>query len=379
MMSDKLRFRVEAIDGNFEREYDTVEEFKNKELGQYVGLNSYSMTSSDGICVYYPADDYTKKQIEEYQAASIANDLAKNYERNTQVIIANASGLGFANLYKMQKHIEKNGNDGEYYVETDSGRFFIESRDDGSFFKPLEQGRYFNIYEAQKDQIVDVFKSESLGFGVKKKEGINSFLIDPNTMLIQDTTKTHTSIESIKNVKASKENGVISVIRSSFYDGNEDTPGTTHKYTPAVISVDRDTYFSILKEHYPEYARESERDQFDYDEHYNLETNTLGYVYDKDFPIDISKVNGFNAKILKDKDTTMGEVILVTKDFLDEIHSNDAQGLTVSMYDGDVYLELGKAYEATGSTFSSKRSFTEIPTTHFKKMKPKENDLDFLF
>lgn len=378
-MSRKLKFNVEAIDGNFQREYDTIEEFKDKELGKYVGLSPYSMTSSDGICVYYPADDYTKKQIEDHQVISIANELAENYEIHTQVIIANGSGLGFPNLYKMQKHVEKNGNDSEYFIETESGRFFIEKRDDCSYFKPMEQGSHFRTVQATQDQMIDVFKNENLGFGVKKKEGINSFLITPDIMLIQDTTKTHTSIESIKNIKASKEKGVISVLRSTHWDGNEDTPGSTYQYTPAVISADRDTYLSIVKEHYPEYARENERYQYDYDEHFNLETKTHGYIYDKDYPIDSRYVEGFNAKILKGEESSIGEVIYITKDYLDKIHSNDEQGLTVQMNGGTHYLELGKAYETTGSIFSYERSYDEIPKNQFKKIKRTDNDLDFLF
>ncbi|MGD1524580.1 hypothetical protein [Vibrio owensii] len=380
-MSAKLKFDVEAIDGNFKREYDTVEEFKQKELGRYVGLNSHSMTSSDGICVYYPADDYTKQQIDFYLMAEAAKNLEDAVNINTEVVIAKGSGLGFVNLYAMQQHLKSHGNVDDYYIETDTGRFFIQKKEDNSMFRSMDQGRFFRTYAAKEEQMAEVFSNEDLGFGSKKKEGINCFLIDPSTMLIQDTTKTHTSIESIKKVKMSREKAVVATLRSKFWEGNEDTPGPTHSYSPAVVSVDKDTYTKILEAHYPESVLGDEYNMGEYDSHRWIETQVHGYVFDKDHPVNYRNVLGFDAKILKGKEAVKGEVIFVDKEFLNSMFSNDENGLTVRMDDfSTVYLELGKAYEATGSAFSRERAYAELPAgTKFKKIPEREHGLDIPF
>ena len=381
-MSRKLKFDVEAIDGSFTREYDTVEEFKTNELGKYVGLSSGSMTSSDGICVYYPADDYTRDQIDNYQMIKTAEKKAELFDLNSEVIIANGSGLGYTNLYIMQQHNKKNGNDGSYHVDTEKGRFFIYTKDDGSMFDPVKQGeRGFDIIHSKEKDMISVFTNEDLGFGVKKKEGINSFLINPSTMLVQDTTKTHSSLDSIKEMKSSSEKGVIATIRSVYYDGNEDTPGTTSFYTPAIISADNETYQEILNAHYPESIRDNGDERYYYDETYWVATKASGYVFDKDHPIEARNVKGFNAKIVKDGEVTTGEIIHVDKDFLSEMFSSDDKGLT--MYDGMfnvVYLELGKTYEAIGSPHCRTRSIAPLPPeTKFKKIADPGVDADFLF
>lgn len=369
-MSKKLKFDVEAIDGNFQREYDTVEDFKNNELGKYVGVNPHSMTSSDGICVYYPADDYTRGQIESYLMAEAAKGREDEPSLNTEVAIAKGCGLGYANLYAMQQHIKSHGNVDDYYIETDTGRFFIQQKEDNSMFSSMDQGRFFKTYAAKEEQMIEVFSNESLGFGTKKKEGINCFLISPSTMLIQDTSKTHTSIDSIKKVKMSSEKAVVATLRSKFWEGNEDTPGPTHSYTPAVISVDKGTYSKILDAHYPEDLLGDEYNMGEYDSHLWIETKPHGYVFDKEHPVEYKNVLGFNAKILKGKEAVNGEVIFVDKEFLNSMFSNDENGLTVRMDDfSTVYLELGKAYEATGSAFSRERAYAELPAgTKFKRI-----------
>jgi len=377
----KLKFNIQAIDGNFEREYDTVEEFKEKELGRYVGVSSTSMTSSDGICVYYPADDYTVQQIEHYQMVGLAKESEDSIEVNTKKAIANGCGLGYTNLYIMQMTNQRNGNDGNYFIDTDSGRFFIETTKDNAFFEPMKQNdRVFEVNRAKKEQMMEAFSSLDLGFGLKKKEGINCFLLDTETLLIQDTNKRHQSIDSIRKTSTSNEKGVVATIRTKYYDGNEDTPGSTTYYHPAVISADKETYFNILNAHYPERIRDDEGSCYDYDEKLWLETKEDGFLFDKSNPLPYEKVTGFQAKILKGKEVSQGEVILIDKDFLESMNSIDESGLTVRLPDfTTVYMELGKAYEATGSSFSTKRAFTELENAKFSKIPERDigNEIQF--
>ena len=382
-MSKKLKFNIEAVDGNFQREYDTVEDFQNNELGQYVSVNQYSMTSSDGICVYYPADDYTRNQIEIYEMTEIAKGRERAIERHTEVIIAKGSGLGYVNLYIMQQKNKVDGNEDNYYIETDSGRFFIETREDNSLFEPVAESlslSHLNVHAAKEEQIIKVFSNENLGFGVKKKEGINCFLLDKNTMLIQDTTKTHDSIDSIKKIKVSNDKGAVAVMRTVYWDGDEDNQGSTFHYHPSVISADKETYFKILDAHYPEDILGDEMECGEYDQHLSISVNSSGYIFDKDTPKDHSDVFGFRAKILKGNETVEGEVVLVNKEFLNSMYSLDEQGLTVHMSDySEVYLELGKAYEVSGHSFRSDKTFTEIPNGKFKKMTELENESSIPF
>lgn len=385
-MTQKLQFNVEAIDGNFTRTYDTVQEFKDNELGKYVGLSTGSMTSSDGICVYYPADDYTIQQIEIYQAEEFAKNYRHAAHHNTHACIADGSGLGYANLYLMKQHNKEHGNDSKHFVETDAGRFFIETREDDSLFDSISHLKsHFRTINVTEQNMVDAFSKQNLGFGSMKKPGINTYILDANTLLVQDKNKQYDSLDAIKAAKMSNEKAVISTLRTATYDGNEDTPGTTSYYQPAMVSADPQTFRSIMMAHYPEECRENDGYCYDYDEAIWLDNNTKGFQFDKEHPIYHNSVRGFDSEILQDGEKRHGKVVFVTKEFLDTICSADDNGLTVAIDTPNpdksetIYLELGKSYEITGGGYGELRAFTEIPKGTYKKYEHKNVDHDFPF